>query len=153
VITLVACGLLAAIAALAFTVRAPARTRKRALIAGGIALLGVSAFRIHDALATNLNGWAIGDSVAAMDQIVPDGERIGLITDARSQTANNLEQRQRYQVYQLYLPDHEMVWERDPARPSTRFVVAPLRNPAMIDAGASVVWRDPDKAIALWELP
>ena len=120
------------------------------LVAG---LLTFSAFRIHDTLAMSLNSWAIGDSVAELDDAVPDGEPIGLISDPDSPVESILEQRQRYQVYQLYLPDHELVWERDPTDLSTTFVIAPLRNPDLVVAGAEVVWRDPDKSIALWQVP
>ena len=101
----------------------------------------------------SLNSWAIGDSVAELDDAVPDGEPIGLISDPDSPVESILQQRQRYQVYQLYLPDHELVWERDPTDLSTTFVIAPLRNPDLVVAGAEVVSSRPDKSYALWQVP
>ena len=120
-------------------------------LVGGLLLF--SAVRIHDALSINLNSWEIADAAAELADAVPDGEPIGLISDADSRFESILEQRQRYQVYQLYLPDHELVWERNPTDLSTSYVIAPFRNPDLLAADAEVVWRDPDKSIALWRVP
>jgi hypothetical protein len=124
-----------------------------ALVAVVLIILGFSAVRVHDALSVHLNSWAIGDAVADLEALLLPGEPIGLITDADSRWESNVEQRQRYQVYQLYLPDHELVWRRGPENEPTRFVIAPNGDPDMLAEGAEVRWRDPEKAIALWELP
>lgn len=154
-ITTGALAALMAVVAIA-TTRPPTRpTTRRAVavvaIVGGLLLF--SAFRIHDALSIKLNSWEIADSVGRLDDLVPTGESIGMISDGRSPVESLLEQRQRYQVYQLYLPDHELVWERDPTDLSTSYVIAPFGNGDLRAADAEVVWRDPDKSIALWQLP
>ena len=122
------------------------------VIAAGLAWSGV---RVHDAQARVLNSWAIGDEVARIDDIVPDGEPIGVVMVHNSERprVDYSSQRQRYQVYQLFLPDREFVWERTPQRITTRFVVAPAGTTMLVDAGATVRWGDPKLRMALWELP
>jgi hypothetical protein len=153
VITVTGIALLAlTLAALAGEFRIAPRFAPAFMIGIAIVVLGFTSVRVHDALATQLNGWAIGEAVSEIDAIVPDGEPIGLVTDGRSRTETTLVQRQRYQVYQLYLPDHELIWQRGDGY-STRFVIAPLRDPGLVEADAQERWRDPEKSIALWELP
>ncbi|MFP5486834.1 MAG: hypothetical protein ACLGHQ_00810 [Acidimicrobiia bacterium] len=111
--------------------------------------------RVHDAQARLLNVWAIGDDVTRVDELVPPGERIGvvMVPDAERPLVDYSSQRHRYQVYQLFLDEHEFVWERTPQRISTRYVFAPARTAVLVDAGATVLWGDPDVRMALWELP
>ena len=109
--------------------------------------------RVHDAQAEHLNSWAIGDDIADIDRIVPDGEPIGVVTRPSAMVPDLVEQRQRIQVYQLFLPDHEFVWERRSRDFSTNYVVAPSRVRALAEAGGVVVWYDPTKPMALWKLP
>ena len=56
-------------------------------------------------------------------------------------------------MYQLFLPHHEFVWERRSRDFSTTYVIAPSRVRALSEAGGVVVWYDPTKPMALWELP
>lgn len=124
-----------------------------ALVVAGA--LGWSAVRVHDAQARALNTWAIGDAVARLDAIVPDGARIGvlMVSDGDAPRVPYGVQRQRYQVYQLYLTDREVVWERTPPRFQTDWVLAPAGTDVLIDAGAVVRWGDPTVRMALWQLP
>jgi hypothetical protein len=118
----------------------------------GVAWAGM---RVHDAQAQALNTWAIGDEVARIDEIVPDGEAIGVLfvpDDDRPRVPYAI-QRQRAQVYQLYLFDHELVLERTPRRIGAQFVLAPAGTAVLVDAGATVRWGDPRVRMALWELP
>lgn len=155
-ITATALAVLVIVVATATWAGASRRASTRQIVAV-VALIGgllvVSATRVHHALSINLNSWDIAEAAVQLDDAVPAGEKIGLISDGDSFYENILEQRQRYQVYQLYLPDHEMVWERDPSDLTTSYVIAPFRNPALLEADAEIVWRDPDKSIALWRLP
>jgi hypothetical protein len=148
----------AAVAAIAATVRTG-----RSLGRGGVAvatvalglLLAWAGVRVHDAQAVALNTWAIGDDVARIDELVPDGEPIGvvIVPDSERPRVPYAQQRQRYQIYQLYLPDRELVWERTPHRPGTTYLLAPAGYPPLVDAGATIRWGDPAVRVALWELP
>src|SRR5690606_16889076 len=107
------------------------------------------------AQATALNTWAIDDAVARLDAIVPAGEPIGVVFvhDSDDPRVPYSQQRQRYQIYQLSLPERELVWERTPTRPSTRYLLAPAGNPPLVGLGATGRWGDPAVRVALWELP
>lgn len=114
-----------------------------------------SGVRVHDAQAMALNSWDIAEQVARVDEIVPSGEPIGVVIvhDREHPRVPYTTQRQRYQLYQLYLTEREVVWERTPQRPTTRYVFAPRGYPPLVDAGATVLWGDPAVRVALWELP
>ena len=131
---------------------------RRGAIAATLAValaLGWSGMRVHDAQAHALNTWAIGDAVARIDAIVPDGASIGvlMVSDSENPRVPYGTQRQRYQVYQLYLLDREIVWERTPPRFTADFVLAPAGTDALVAAGGRVRWGDPTARMALWELP
>jgi hypothetical protein len=123
------------------------------MVVAGVALVAWSGLRVHDAQTTFLDAWAIGEDVAEIDAIVPAGDRIGVVMVRDTTTPSYTVQRQRFQVYQLFLPDHEFVWERSAGTFSTRYVLAPSRVDSLRDAGGTVRWRDPAKPMALWELP
>lgn len=151
-ITLVATLAIGAIALAART--APMRRRAvpaaLALMAASAVLLGWSAVRIHDAQAHSLNSWAIGAEAAEIDALVGPGEPIGIVF-ARDANEELLDQRIRYQLYQLYLPDHPFVWERHRSALQQRFVLGPSVWRPFTESGYEIRWRDPDKRIALWE--
>lgn len=117
--------------------------------------LAWSGLRVHDAQSGALNAWDIAESVARVDRLVPEDAPIGvvIVPDHERPRVPYVVQRQRYQIYQLYLPDREVVWERTPQRPTTTFVFAPAAYPPLLDAGGRVVWGDPAVRVALWELP
>jgi hypothetical protein len=153
-ITLVATAAAAAIAAIARSARPVGRSGAIAAVVTLGLLFAWAGVRVHDAQAVALNTWAIGDDVARMDDLVPEGETIGvvIVPDSEQPRVPYAQQRQRYQIYQLYLPDRELVWERTPRRPGTRYVLAPAGYPPFVDAGATVRWGDPAVRVALWEL-
>lgn len=147
-------------ALLALALLAAHRERSRlpsgVLAAGTVAVLAVTAWggsRVHDAEARTLNVWDIGDDVSAIDAIVPAGEPIGVLMVEEQSVPDYGVQRQRFQLYQLYLPDRSFVWERSPGALVSRFVVAPAQVAELTRAGAVVRWRDSGKAMALWEMP
>lgn len=150
-ITAVAVAAFALLLASARLRRAPHVT----LIASAAVVLTVSAVRVHDAQALHLNTWDIGRDVSAIDEIVPPGTTIGVRFAPERDDIELGVQRQRVQLYQLYLPGHEFVWERTPVGAATeeRFVISPQSSPELSAAGAVVRWRDPSKPMALWELP
>lgn len=121
----------------------------------GVLALAWSADRVHDAQAWSLNAWDVSASVERVDELLADGEPIGvlMVPDRERPRVPYAVQRQRFQLYQLYLPDHEFVWERALHPPATDFVFAPAGSPALVDAGAEVIWGDPSVRMALWELP
>lgn len=153
-ITLVAVGVM--VAAALVTHRAPIRwtvaprTGRVVAIAAVAATLAWSAVRVHDAQDHSLNSWAIGEQVAEMDALVDPGSPIGVVF-ARGANEELLVQRIRYQVYQLYLPDHPFVWERHRGSLQQRFVVGPTGWAPLREAGYAIRWRDPDRRMALWE--
>jgi hypothetical protein len=154
-ITLVATAATAAVAVAVWTRRPLGRGGSVvAVVALGV-LLAWAGVRVHDAQAIALNRWAIGEEVARMDEIVPDGEPIGvvIVPDSEQPRVPYTQQRQRYQIYQLYLPDREFVWEHIPRRPTTSYVLAPTGYPPLVEAGATVRWGDPAVRVALWQLP
>lgn len=111
--------------------------------------------RVHDGQAGALNRWAIADDVARLDAIVPADEQLGvvIVRDSQDPSVTYTRQRQRYQVYQLYLTDRTVAWERSPDDPSLRWLLAPADDPTLTGLGAVVRWRDPAVGIVLWELP
>ena len=129
----------------------PRRVPSGVIVVVAALVLTGAAVRVHDAQATYLNTWAIGDDLAEVDALLPPDESVGVVMRREAFTPSYVEQRQRFAVYQLFLPDHEFVWERTPGRYRTRFVMAPTRVPALRDAGYSIVWYDPVKPMALWE--
>ncbi|MEQ8439597.1 MAG: hypothetical protein RIB65_19050 [Ilumatobacter fluminis] len=144
-----------AIGVLACVSVAPSMRRlpRSVLLLGAVAAVAFGGVRVHDAQAAHLNSWAIGDDVAEIDRIVPAGEPIGVVMRPSALVPDLVEQRQRFQVYQLFLDDREFVWERRPGRYSTNYVLAPSRVRALVEAGGEVVWYDPGKPMALWQLP
>jgi hypothetical protein len=153
--TIVALGCLATSLALRHLPR-PAPTARRTVAWSATAAivaataLAWAAGRVHDAEALSLNRWDISDQIALAEQILPDGEPIGvvMVPDTEQTAATWSVQRQRYQVYQLYLDEHP--FRREPDEPTQRFVFAPLDHTGLRSEGATVVWRDPAVPIGLW---
>jgi hypothetical protein len=155
-ITLIAVGALVVLTALGVVGVAEHRRHVPSLllVAGASAILVWSGLRVHDAQTTYLNLWAIGDDVAAVEEIVPTDAPIGVLMLRDAESPSYTVQRQRLQVYQFYLSaQHRFDWERDPDDIDSEFVFAPTRASVLSDAGATIRWRDPSKAMALWEMP
>ena len=139
--------------ALVGSVRTRRRVPRTALAVAAVVLVGWSGVRVHDAQTEHLDSWEIGDEVAEMDSILPPGTDIGVVMVRDTERPSYTEQRQRFAVYQLFLPDHEFVWERTPGTYRTTFILAPSGTAPLVRAGGIIRWRDPAKPMALWELP
>jgi hypothetical protein len=124
-----------------------------AVVAG--AFLAVGGIRTHDGLNTRLNSWQPTTEVAAIEDIVPPGEVLGVkfVRDADDPKVKWDDQRRRIQLYQFSLPDRLVVRDRGVDDTVGPFVFAPVGDPELAAAGAKVVWKDPRIMYALWEEP
>lgn len=120
-----------------------------------IAILGVAATRTEKVADLRLNGWTPAAKVSAVDALVPAGLPLGVrpVPNSRDPVVNWVPQRQRFQLYQLFLPERSFVRDRGVDDDVGPYVFAPVDDPDMLDAGATVVWRDPSIDIALWLEP
>jgi hypothetical protein len=152
-ITLIAVAVLVLLTVLG-CVRNSRRVPSLLLLVAAATIVVWSGFRVHDAQTTYLNAWAIGDDIAEIDDIMPAGAPIGVVMLRDNDNPSWTVQRQRLQVYQFYLSErHPFVWERTPDDVAADFVFAPTGTSVLRDAGGTIRWRDPSKAMALWELP
>ncbi len=133
--------------------------RGRAVLGLGAALavgvLTVAAVRTEHVADLRLNGWTVTAEVAAVDALVPPGLSLGVrpVPNSRDPVVDWVPQRQRFQLYQLFLPERSFVRDRGVDDDVGPFVFAPLEDPEMIEAGAELIWRDPSLRIGLWEEP
>ena len=154
-ITLVALAFLAAIAAAALL--GSTLGRHGIVLVVVFALITFGYGRTRDIADGGKNVWAGGRAVREVvdDDIVPDGSvvRYRLVSDSEQPDANRSRQRQRFMLYQFYLP--ELRFEIDDGGPEdvSPFVFAPTNTQSLIDEGGTIVWRDPSAGIGLWELP
>jgi hypothetical protein len=122
-----------------------------------VVLLVVSARRTLDVLDIGLNQWTSARAVEEVHAtIVPPGEEVRFreVPTDEGPSVSWSDQRRRRMLYQMYLPDHEMLLDSTPgAADVTPFVFAPRGDPVMVDRGAEVVWRDPAVSMALWREP
>jgi len=154
-ITLVALAFLAAIAAAALL--GSTLGRHGIVLVVVFALITFGYGRTRDIADGGKNVWAGGRVVREVvdDDIVPDGSvvRYRLVSDSEQPDANRSRQRQRFMLYQFYLP--ELRFEIDDGGPEdvSPFVFAPTNTQSLIDEGGTIVWRDPSAGIGLWALP
>ncbi len=146
------------VAALAGAPRLPRRASRAVLGIGAAAallVLGVAVVRTEDVADLRLNGWTAAAQVATVDDLVPPGLPLGVrpVPNSRDPIVEFVPQRQRFQLYQLYLPQRSFVRDRGVDDDVGPYVFAPLQDPDMLEAGATVVWRDPSISIALWLEP
>lgn len=120
-----------------------------------VAFLVVGGVRTHDGLNTRLNSWQPTTEVAAIEDIVPPDEVLGVkfVRDADDPKVKWDDQRRRIQLYQFSLPDRLVVRDRGVDDGIGPFVFAPVGDPELVAAGAKVVWKDPRIMYALWEEP
>jgi len=160
-VSLIATAILATVIALAWLGTVdwlPARAGTAVLGVGGalcVALLVVAAVRTEDVADLRLNGWTVTAEVAAVDALVPPGEALGVrpVPNSRDPVVEYVPQRQRFQLYQLFLPERSFVRDRGVDDDVGPYVFAPLDDPELVDAGARIIWRDPRLRIGLWEEP
>lgn len=149
---------LVGIARLATVERFSDTGRAAVLLIGAVAFVGVAAIgvtRLERTADLRLNGWARSAPVAEVDDLLPPGVTVGVKTVPTSQdpALDWVPQRQRYQVYQLYLPGRTFVRDRGIDDEHGPYVFAPLRDPELTDAGAEIVWRDEAALVALYVEP
>lgn len=155
---LVGLGLLVGIARLATVERLGDTGRAGVLVVGTVVVVAVAAFgvvRLERVADARLNGWERSSDVAEVDDLLPPGAVIGVKTVPSSQDPEVtwVGQRQRFQVYQLYLPDRTFVRDRGLDDEHGPYVFAPVRDPELTEAGAEVIWRDSAARIALYVEP
>lgn len=136
----------------------PGRAGSAVLGFGGalaIATLVLAAVRTEDVADLRLNGWTVAAQVAAVDDLVPAELPLGVrpVPNSRDPVVNWVPQRQRFQLYQLYLPQRSFVRDRGVDDDVGPYVFAPLRDPEMLEAGARLVWSDQSISIGLWLEP
>ncbi len=146
------------IARLAAAERLPAKAVPAVLGLGAVftvALLAVAAVRTEEVADLRLNGWTVAAAVTAVDAIVPPGEPLGVrpVPNSRDPVVKWVPQRQRFQLYQLFLPERSFVRDRGVDDDVGPYVFAVLDDPELLEAGARVVWRDPGLRIGLWQEP
>jgi hypothetical protein len=125
-----------------------------ALVVGG-ATVAVAVTRTKDVADLRLNGWLKTSAVSEVAALVPDDAVLGVKTvpTADEPGVSWLAQRQRYQLYQLFLPERSFVRDHGLDDDVGPYVFAPLGNPELVDAGATVIWQDPAVRIGLWVEP
>ncbi len=153
-ITLVAVGLVAAVAAV--VVLGSALGARGAVLVAVALLLVFGYGRTRDIVDGGKNTWAGGKPVQeVMDGILTEGSvvRYLIVPDSRQPSASHSRQRQRLMLYQFYLPD--VRFEVDDGGPEdvSPFVFAPINTESLISEGATLVWQDPSAAIGLWHVP
>jgi hypothetical protein len=125
-----------------------------ALVAGS-ATLAVAVNRTEHVADLRLNGWLKTAAVSEVAALVPDDAVLGVKTvpTADEPGVSWVAQRQRYQLYQMFLPERSFVRDRGLDDDVGPYVFAPLNHPELVDAGATVIWKDPAVRIGLWEEP
>jgi hypothetical protein len=149
-ISLGAVGVLATILACSFATR-----RGAGLAVLGIVLVTAAGVRTHEAINLRLNSWSPTTQVVAIDDLVPPDATLGVkfVRDADYPKVGWDDQRRRIQLYQFSLPDHLVLRDRGLDDDVGPYVFAPLGDPELEAAGATVVWRDPRIQYALWREP
>jgi hypothetical protein len=125
------------------------------ILAAACGVLGWAALRTQDVLNVRLNVWASAKAVRAVDELVPPDAVIGvkMVRDSEDPAVSWERQRQRYQLYELYLPSHTMERDRGVDDAVGPYVFAPAEDPELVEAGAEVLWTDPVHAVSLWREP
>jgi hypothetical protein len=159
--SLISAGLLVAmmtIVTLAHLPGIPRPARRAVLALGavlGVATIGFAATRTDRIADLRLNGWAVAAAVTEVDALLPSGATVAVrpVPSSQDPGVEWVSQRQRYQLYQLYLPERTFLRDRGVDDDVGPFVFAPLDDSDLLDAGATVIWRDPNIRIGLWEEP
>jgi hypothetical protein len=123
-------------------------------LAMAVVLLWAGYVRTRPVLDGALNSWAGAGAVEEVrDTILPAGEpvRARFVDDALVTVGA---QRLRAALYEFYLPENPLYVDGDvPGGRFTPYVFAPLDDDELADAGAEIVWRDPQVGIGLWVEP
>ncbi|NNE12777.1 MAG: hypothetical protein HKN41_11110 [Ilumatobacter sp.] len=124
-------------------------------ISSATLLFAVGVVRFERVADLRLNGWLRASAVREIEAIVPDDAPLGVrpVRDSEDPVVRFVPQRQRFQLYQLYLPDRTFLRDRGVDDDVGPYVFAPLRDPELTEAGAQVIWFDRSLRIGLWEEP
>lgn len=149
---------LVGVAALAGGRRVPTGARRMVAAAGVLGFAGllvVAGVRTERVADIRLNGWERTNAVRIVDELVPEGVALGVhpVPDAQDPAVGWVPQRQRFQLYQLWLPDRVFLRDRGLDDDVGPYVFAPLDDPDLVDAGAELLWRDPGIKVGLWKEP
>jgi hypothetical protein len=119
----------------------------------GIGLFAVGAVRTREVADAKLNGWDKAAVVRQVDALVPAGVPLAVRTVPSSQdpAVKWVPQRQRYLMYQLYLPERSFVRDRGPDDDVGPYVFSVLNDPMMLETDARLIWTDPTVKIGLWQ--
>lgn len=130
---------------------------KRGVLLGlvGLAFLPVAGVRTHESLNTRLNSWEPAAQVSEIEDLVPPGEVLGVkfVPDSEHPKVKWDDQRRRLQIYQFALPDREVVRDSGVDDGVGPYVFAPIGDPELTRAGATVLWKDPSIMYGLWQEP
>lgn len=102
------------------------------------------------------NTWARARTVeAVMDGILEPGDvvRYRLTASMQDRDVGLGTPKQRFLLYQFYLPDIRFEIDDGGPEDDSRFVFAPTDDAELVDQGGQLVWRDWGAAVGLWELP
>lgn len=118
-----------------------------------VLMMAVGAVRTERVADLRLNGWANAVAVREIDELVPEGAVLGMrpVPDSQDPIVRWITQRQRFQLYQMFLPHRTFVRDRGVDDDVGPYVFAPLRDPDLTQAGAELVWTDPSSQIGLWK--
>ena len=137
-----------------FLRRRPTPTLVAALVLATGALFW-GGLRTYEAEARLLNGWAKVEVVQEVVDLVPPDATFGvkMVSDRDDPSISWERQRHRYQIYQLYLPRRTFLRDRGLDDAVGPYVFAPRDDPELTEAGAEVIWNDPDTPMTLYLEP
>jgi hypothetical protein len=118
-----------------------------------LAVVGVQ--RTDEVGDLRLDGWESSKPVQEVEELVPEGVPLAVRTISSSEdpAVTWTTQRQRYQVYQFFLPDRVVLRDRGLDDDVGPYVFAPLGTEDLVEAGAELLWTDPSVKIGLWREP
>jgi hypothetical protein len=118
-----------------------------------VAVVGVQ--RTDEVGDLRLDGWESSKPVEEVEELVPEGAPLAVRTISSSEdpAVSWTTQRQRYQVYQFFLPDRVVLRDRGLDDDVGPYVFAPLGTEDLVEAGAELLWTDPSVKIGLWREP
>lgn len=119
-----------------------------------ISLIGFGAIRVHQRVGVNVNTYEAASAARGLDgDPLSPNQPIGY-RFVETGTIIPLSWQELYsQLYQWYLPEYEFVRDRGPTDDVGPYVFAPFDDPAQVEAGSEMLWRDSSSLIALWKEP
>jgi hypothetical protein len=131
-----------------------AARRARGVVLGIVvgALLVTGYVRTRPMVDLGLNSWSSASGLQHVEALPSDA--IVRVRVERSALISQAAQRLRLLIYEFYRPDNTFYLDgHTPDGEGTPYVMAPLDDDALRDAGASVLWTDLQTGIGLWREP